>query len=112
MRNVALSALTLGSLLLSGCVYGLAASAVGAAARSAGPDPAYAGEALVLPASEACRAQATTHGAVHIIDIERRSHGSVRVYGTIENAEGRRAFECDFRGDRVTGFRLRQIGAR
>jgi hypothetical protein len=112
MHKATLSALVLGSFLLSGCVYGLAASAVGAAARSAGPDPAYAGEALVHPASETCRAQAATHGVVHIIDVERRSHGTVRVYGTVENDEGRRAFECDFRGDRVTGFRLRQIGGR
>ena len=71
--------LQLGSLLgaalaLGGCVASLAASALGAAARS-GQKPYQHNEQLQLTATAACRAHAAQHGEVQIIDWEQRGNG-------------------------------------
>jgi hypothetical protein len=103
-----LTALLGASLALSGCVASLAASALGAAARS-GQKPYQYNEALQLTATAACRAYAAQHGEVQIIDWEQRGNGKVVVYGTATNGTNRRSFECTYT-DKVTGFRLRAIG--
>ena len=92
---------------LGGCVAGMAASAVGMAARSAQGQPA-SNEHLKPEAEKACRAQAAQYGAVHIIDVEQRAASKIIVWGTVDDGKERRSFECAF-GTRVTGLRLRSI---
>nr|WP_294167871.1 hypothetical protein [uncultured Sphingomonas sp.] len=96
------------SLALSGCVASLAASALGAAARS-GQKPYQYNEQLQLAATGACRAHAAQHGEVQIIDWDQRTAGKVVVYGTATSGTNRRSFECTYT-NKVVGFRLRAIG--
>jgi len=100
------------SLVLGGCVAGIAASAVGAAVRGAQSQQA-AGRAPLSAqaAAEACTASASQHGEVRIIDVEARSSSKLVVWGTVANAEGRRSFECGYNG-KVSGLKLRAIAAR
>jgi hypothetical protein len=107
MRGSILALLAVSALPLGGCVAAVAAGAVGAVARSAEPrrDPSIdVGPA----AAEACTARAAQHGAVHIIDIERRGPGKAIVWGTVGDEGARRSFECRFDG-RIVGFTLREI---
>lgn len=100
----------LGAVPLGGCAASLAASAVGAAVRGAqkpvDPNLDHGPAALA-----ACRERAGQEGAVHIIDVERRSPGRVVVWGTVEQAGRRRSFECRFNG-KIAGFTLREIAGR
>ncbi|HEX8640638.1 MAG TPA: hypothetical protein VF704_05725 [Allosphingosinicella sp.] len=98
--------LAVSSLGSSGCVAGIAASAVGAAVRAAAPGPVT--EDRRPAARTACEAQAAPHGQVRIIDAEQRADGRVTVWGRVENERQRRAFECRY-DRRVTAFRLREI---
>lgn len=105
-RTMVLATLAAGALPLAGCVYAAAAGALGSVVDAAGsggereaPDPAAA--------RQACSERALRHGTVRIIDVVERSEG-IRVYGTVETARHRRAFECDFRGGGITGFHLRR----
>ncbi|WP_294173501.1 hypothetical protein [uncultured Sphingomonas sp.] len=107
-KALQLTSLLAASLALGGCVASLAASALGAAARS-GQKPYQHSEALQLAATQACRAHAAQHGEVHIIDWEQRGSGKVVVYGTATNGANRRSFECTYT-NKVVGFRLRAIG--
>ena len=91
----------------SGCVAGMAASAVGMAARSAQGQPA-SNEHLKPTATAACSAHASQYGAVHIIDVEQRTSSKIIVYGTVANGRERRSFECAY-GTKITGFKLRAI---
>jgi hypothetical protein len=110
MRAPALALLALMALPLGGCAAGIAASAIGAAARSA--DDAPGPNANLSPAAlEACRARAAEQGEVAIIDVERRNSGRVIVWGTVRSPSARRAFECRFDGE-ITRFRLRPVAAR
>jgi hypothetical protein len=102
-----LTSLLAAALALSGCVAGLAASALGAAARG-GQKPYQHNEQLQLTATQACRAHAAQHGEVQIIDWEQRGSGKVVVYGTATNGTNRRSFECTYT-NKVAGFRLRPI---
>jgi hypothetical protein len=94
------------ALPLGGCVYAAAAGALASAAGSGSggaqepPDP---GAARV-----ACSERAASHGTVRIIDTVERE-GGLRVFGAVENDGSRQSFVCEFRGGRVTGFRLRAI---
>jgi hypothetical protein len=109
LRKLArLTSLLGASLTLGGCVASLAASAMGAAARS-GQKPFQHNEQLQLNATAACRAHAAQHGEVQIIDWEQRGDGKVVVYGTATFGTNRRSFECTYT-NKVTGFRLRAIG--
>ncbi len=98
------------SLTLSGCVAGIAAGALGAAARRAQGDPnAYHNdEPLKLAAAQACRARAAGSGDVHIIDLEQRGARKVVVWGTAIGTAARQSFECTYT-NRITGFRLRNL---
>jgi hypothetical protein len=112
MRNYLLPLLAASSLALGGCAASIAAGLAGAALRGAGDDksPALAQD-LGPPAEAACRAQASQHGQVNVIDIERRSDGKIVVWGTVEDAKQRRSFECRYDG-KIAGFKLRAIPTR
>lgn len=110
MRRSILLLAALGALPLGGCAAGLAAKAVGAAVQSTrkpvDPNLDYGPAALA-----ACRERAAQEGAVHIIDVERRSPGRVVVWGTVEKDGRRRSFECRYNG-KIAGFTLREIARR
>ena len=94
---------------LGGCAASIAASAVGAAVRAANQGDRADPNIDVGPAAtEACTAHASQHGAVHIIDVERRGPGKVTVWGTVTAAGHRRSFECRYDG-KIDGFKLREI---
>lgn len=107
-RAAALLVLTGSSFALTGCVAGLAASAVGAAVRAATPERPAVTQDLRDAAREACRARAAPLGTVHIIDAEQRTDGRVTVWGTVQDAAQRRSFECAY-DNGVKSFRLRAI---
>ena len=95
------------TLALGACVAGMAASAIGMAARSAQGRPA-SNEHLKPEASAACTARASQYGAVKIIDVEQRSASKIIIWGTVDDGKQRRSFECGY-GTSVTGFTLRAI---
>ena len=95
-------------LALGGCAAGIAASAVGLAARSAQGTPASNAH-LKPQAREACSAHAAQYGTVHVIDVEQRNASRIIVWGTVTDAtQRRRSFQCDFR-TAITSFKLRPI---
>ena len=106
MRIFALPLLA-GALALGGCVASIATSAVGMAVRSARGEP-QGNQHLQPTARQACAAQASQYGAVHIIDVQQSSVNKIIVWGTVGDGAARRSFECAF-GTRVTGFKLRAI---
>ena len=95
------------ALALGGCVAGIASSAVGMAVRSAKGEP-QSNQHLQFAARQACAAQASQYGAVHIIDVQQSSVNKIIVWGTVGDGAARRSFECAF-GTRVTSFKLRTI---
>ena len=92
------------TLALGGCVAGMAASAIGMAARSAQGQPA-SNEHVKPQASAACTARASPYGTVRIIDVEQRSASKIIVWGTVGDGQQRRSFECTY-GTSITGFKL------
>jgi len=111
MRRLALPLLAASSLALSGCVAGIAVSAVGAAVKAATPERPAVTDDRRAAARAACESHAAQHGRVHIIDAEQRPDGRVTVWGTVEDDRERRAFICRFDGE-VSAFRLRTIPQR
>jgi len=111
MRRSLLPLLAASGLGLSGCVAGIAASAVGAAIRAATPERPVVSEDRRAAARAACEAHAAQHGGVRIIDTEQRPDGRVTVWGTVEDERERRRFECRYDGA-VSDFRLRAIRQR
>ena len=109
-RSWQIPLLAAASLALGGCVAGIAASAVGMAARSAQGEP-KSNAHLAPEARRACSAQAAEHGAVHVIDVEQRSIDTIIVWGTAGEGEARRSFQCTFK-NRITDFKLREIPTR
>ena len=109
MRRAAFPLLLMSSLFLGGCAAGIAASAVGAAVNAS--QPRETNEDLRDPAVAACTARAAPLGEVRIIDAEQRRGGRVKVWGTVQDAQQRQAFECSWAGE-VSGFRLRAIAPR
>jgi hypothetical protein len=107
MRRLALPLFACSTLALGGCVAGMAAGALGAAVQ-AGTKKSEIAEDLGPAAEEACRAQAAQHGAVHIIDVQRRDAGRITVWGTAGEGKTRRSFECRYDG-KITSFKLRAI---
>ena len=107
MRRLVLAVLVSNALVLGGCAVGLAASAIGMAARSARGEP-VSNEHLKPEAVQACSAHAAQFGTVHIIDVEQRTTSKIIVWGTVEDQKERRSFQCSF-GTKVTGFTLRSI---
>lgn len=111
MFKTALLILPVLALPLGGCVASMAMSAAGAAVQAARGPERVATDDRRAGATEACRARGASEGTVQIIDSEQRRDGRVTVYGTVQNAAGRRAFECVHDG-RVLAFRLREIRTR
>lgn len=93
--------------LLSGCVAGMAVSALGMAAQAARGTPT-SNETLQPQAREACSARAAQYGAVHVIDVEQHGVARIIVWGTVDDDKQKRSFQCDF-GSTITGFTLRPI---
>ena len=102
--------LLLGSLLaLGGCAAGIAASALGAAVRSARDQP-RGNEHLKPLAVQECSARASQFGTVRVIDVQQRTLSKIIVWGTATKGADRRSFECSYT-TRVVGFQLRAIKA-
>lgn len=99
-----------GGLALGGCVAGMVASAAGMAVKAARGQPTSNAH-LQPTAKAACSAHAAPHGAVHIIDVEQRSVDKIVVWGTVDDGQRRRSFECGFK-TAMTYFKLREITAR
>lgn len=112
MKRALLPPLLAGSLALSGCVASMAASAVGAAAQAASPKPEAVTDDRRSAAIAACQARAGGAERSRIIDNEQYQDGQVTVWGTFEDAQGRKAFECRYDGQKVAGFKVRAIAAR
>lgn len=102
--------LPLAALSLSGCVAGMAASAVGMAVRSARGEP-VSNAGMQPEATTACGARASQLGTVNVIDVEQRAVDKIVVWGTVDDGKQRRSFECAY-GTEVTGFKLRPIKPR
>lgn len=92
---------------LSGCVAGMAVSALSMAAKSARGRP-VSNETLQPQAREACSAQAARYGTVHVIDVEQHRVDRIIVWGTVDDGQRKQSFQCDF-GTKITGFTLRPI---
>ena len=108
MTRILFASLLVGSALaLGGCVAGMAASAVGMAARSAKGEPRST-QHLQPAARSACSAHASRYGAVHVIDVVQQSPNKITVWGTAGDGKERRSFECSY-GLKITGFKLRAI---
>ena len=109
IHRLALPLILACSFALSGCAASIAASAVGMAAKAARGEPQS--NAHLRPAAvEACSAQASSHGKVHIIDVEQRKVDRIVVWGTAGEGTARRSFECTY-GTKVLDFKLRAIAA-
>lgn len=106
-RKLALSLLAGGSLALGGCVPMMAANAIGMAASSARGQP-ESNEHLKPAAVKDCSAHASQYGAVHIIDVQQLTPSKIIVWGTVNDGEQRRSFECGY-GTKITSFKLRSI---
>jgi hypothetical protein len=72
------------------------------------PDVSYD---LRATAGAACETRGAQHGTVRIIDSEQRRDGRVTVWGTVQDAQQRRSFECTY-DRRVIAFKLRPIQTR
>ena len=110
MPSKSLLPFLLGSLFaLSGCAAGIAASALGAAVRSAKGQPQVNEHSKPL-AVQACSARASQFGTVQVIDVEQRTLSKIIVWGTATNGAARQSFECAYT-TKVIGFQLRAIKA-
>ena len=107
MRLGLLLLLSAGVPALSGCLPMMALSAANMAARSAQGTPA-SNEALRPEARAACTSRAAQYGTVNVIDVEQHRVDQIIVWGTVDDGQQKRSFECDY-GTSVTGFKLREI---
>ena len=82
-------------------------SAASFAAQSAQGRP-VSNEGYQPTARTACTAQAAQYGTVNVIDVEQHSIGRIIVWGTVDDGQARRSFQCDFT-TKVVGFKLRAI---
>jgi len=110
MRPHVLTLLLVSSFVVSGCVAGIATSAVGMAVRSARGEPQDNQQSQGV-ATQACSAQAAQYGAVHIIDVQQSTMSKIVVWGTVGEGDRRQSFECSY-GTKITGFKLRAITSR
>ena len=110
MRIKLLTLLVAGSLMVGGCVAGIATSAIGIAVRTTRGEP-EGNQQLQPTAVEACSGRAAQHGVVHIIDVQQSSASKIVVWGTVSVGGQRQSFECAY-GTRITNFKLRAIKPR
>ena len=92
-------------LLLSGCVAGMVASAVGMAADSGRGKPRNS-EFMQAAARQACSAHAAQYGTVQVTGIRLANGGEIIVSGAVAGASGKSLFECSFVTE-ITAFNLR-----
>ena len=107
MRNLVLLLVASSALPLGGCVASIAASAAGLAMQAARGQP-QSNAHLQPTAQAACTARAAPLGSVNIIDVVQRSTDRIVVWGTVDDGNRRRSFECGFKTS-VTYFKLRDI---
>ena len=92
---------------LGGCLPMMAASAASMAVQSAEGTPT-SNAALQPQAHDACTAEAARYGTVNIIDVEQHRVNEIIVWGTVDDGNQKRSFECDY-GTKISGFKLRPI---
>lgn len=109
-RKVFLLLTAAGGLALGGCVAGMVAGAAGTAVQAARGQP-ESNAHLQPTAKTECSAYAARHGSVHVIDVEQRSVDRIIVWGTVDDGQQRRSFECGFKSA-ITYFKLRNIRPR
>jgi len=110
MRAQVLTLLVVSSVIVGGCVAGIASSAVGMAVRSARGEPKD-NQQLQPTATQECSARAVQYGAVHIIDVQQSTTSKIIVWGTVDDGKQRHSFECSY-GTKITGFKLRAVTSR
>jgi hypothetical protein len=108
-RRLPLACLLAATVPLSGCVAMVAASALQYAVKGAQPAAVPNGE-LKPQAEQQCKDQASRYGTVRIIDVQQASPSKIIVWGTIDEANRRLSFTCDF-GTKINGFKMRPIKA-
>jgi hypothetical protein len=106
-RKLAIALVGASTVALGGCAAAIAANAVGLAAQSARGQP-QSNQHLQPAARTACSAHAGQYGAVHVIDVQQRTVSKITVWGTVQQGNDRRSFECNFT-DKITSFKLRPI---
>jgi hypothetical protein len=94
------------ALLLSGCVAGMVAGAVGMAADGGRGKPRN-DEFMQAAARQACTAHAQQYGAVEVIGLKLLKDGEIVVSGSVSDSGGKNWFECSFVTE-ITGFALRR----
>ena len=109
MKQVRLIVLPAAALLLSGCVAGMVAGAVGMAADSGrGSGKPRNNEFMQAAARQTCSAHASQYGTVQVVDVKQVDSEEILVSGTVADANGANSFECSFVTE-ITGFKLRRI---
>jgi hypothetical protein len=86
----------------------MAASAIGSMAGGGTQRKSPTNEHLQPEAREACSAQASQYGAVHVNVVQQRTRNEIAVWGTVDDGKELRSFECAF-GTKITSFRLRTV---
>ena len=105
VRLRCLALLPAAALVLSGCVAGMAASAVGMAA-GAGREREHRNiELMLVTARQACSARAAQYGAVEITGLKEAGGNEVIVSGTVTATDRSRSFKCRFLTE-ITAFDL------
>jgi hypothetical protein len=94
------------ALVLSGCVAGMVAGAVGMAADSGRGKPRDS-EFMQAAARQACSAHAAQYGTVEVTGVKQLEDGEIVVSGTVADSSGKNMFECSFVTE-ITGFALRR----
>lgn len=94
-------------LALGGCLAGIAASAVGMAARSIRGVP-ESNAHLAPEAAKACSERASQYGTVKVIDVEQQTVSRLVVWGTASQSAQRSSFECHYTTE-ITRFKLRPL---
>ena len=100
--------LPVAALALSGCVAGMAASAVGMVAGGGQQRPHRNVELMLVTARQACTERASQYGAVEVTGLREADANEVIVSGTVAGKEGRSSFRCRF-VTQITAFDLQPI---
>ena len=104
---IPLSLLAAAAPALTGCVPMMAASAVSMVAEGA-RGTAVSNGALQPRARDQCTQQAAKYGTVDVIDVEQHKMDQIIVWGTVDDGQQKRSFECDY-GIKISAFKLREI---
>jgi len=96
------------ALMLSGCVAGMVASAVGMAAGGGRERPHRNVEFMLVAARQACTAHASQYGAVEVTGLREAEGDEIIVSGTVTGANGKNSFRCSFVTE-ITAFDLQPI---